>query len=166
MEIFYSALTGGFYNSSIHGARKERQDVASSIGVLGQECLIPADAVQLSVEEHAALLVAQSVGKVIRPNADGYPVAIDPPPPPLDSLKAAQVKILTDAMAELEAEQHRATREALNALLAGVPPAEIAATPAGKRLAAVDAEMAAMRGKLATVEAAKDVGALTALVAN
>lgn len=134
--------------------------IAPTISVLNPACQIPADAVEITSEFHAELLAAQSGGKVIRAGEDGKPVAVDPPPPPLDSLKAEQAKILADTMAELEAEQHRATREALNALLAGLPAAEIAVTPAGKRLAAVDAEIAVMRGKLAAVEAAKDAGEL------
>ncbi|BBH14541.1 hypothetical protein [Chromobacterium haemolyticum] len=145
MFLYYAKSTAGFYDPAIHGEA------------------IPSDAVEITTEEHAALLFAQSAGKVIRAGEDGKPLAVDPPPPPLESLKAVQAKILTDTMDELEAEQHRATREALNALLVGVPPAEIAATPAGKRLAAVDAEMAAMRGKLAAVEAAKDADELDSL---
>jgi hypothetical protein len=61
--MFYSKSTGGFYAPEIHGTR------------------IPADAVEITAAEHAALLEAQSSGKTIQPDANGYPVAVNPPPP-------------------------------------------------------------------------------------
>lgn len=60
--IFYSASTNGFYDSAIHGDA------------------IPAGAVQITAEQHEALLTAQSQGKRIRPDGSGHPEAIDPPP--------------------------------------------------------------------------------------
>lgn len=61
--MYYSANTGGFYDAAIHGKN------------------IPADAVEISADEHAALLAAQSSGKVIQADKDGKPVAVDPPKP-------------------------------------------------------------------------------------
>ena len=68
----YSKSTGGFYDTAIHGEN------------------IPADAVEISNEQHAALLEAQSQGKRIQPDADGFPVAVEPPPPSLDEVKASK----------------------------------------------------------------------------
>lgn len=61
--MLYAKSTGGFYSVKIHGPG------------------IPADAVEITSEEHAALLAAQSAGRRIQPDANGYPVAVDPPPP-------------------------------------------------------------------------------------
>lgn len=61
--MFYSKLTGGFYDAAIHGEN------------------IPADAVEITAEEHAALLGAQANGKRITVDENGYPVAIAVVPP-------------------------------------------------------------------------------------
>jgi len=45
------------------------------------DCHIPADAVEISDEEHAALINGQSSGLVIGARVDGYP-ELQPPPPP------------------------------------------------------------------------------------
>lgn len=60
--MHYSKSTGGFYNAAIHGD-------------------IPADAVEITAAEYAALLTAQSSGKQIIADENGNPIAIDPPPP-------------------------------------------------------------------------------------
>ena len=60
--MFYSKQTGGFYDREIHGDN------------------IPADAVEITKAEHAALLSGQSEGKRIVPDADGVPVLQEPPP--------------------------------------------------------------------------------------
>lgn len=57
--MFYSKTTGGFYDSEIHGES------------------IPSDAVEISKEEHASLLAAQSAGKVIVADKKGKPKAVD-----------------------------------------------------------------------------------------
>lgn len=61
--MFYSKSTGGFYDVAIHGDN------------------IPADAVEITTEEHAALLEGQVQGKLIQADANGRPVLVDPPPP-------------------------------------------------------------------------------------
>lgn len=61
--MFYSKATGGFYDAAIHGDT------------------IPADAVEITADEHAELLAAQSFGKVIQADKDGKPVVVDPPKP-------------------------------------------------------------------------------------
>ena len=63
--MFYAKSTGGFYATEIHSDN------------------IPADAVEIPIAQHAALLAAQSSGKVIQSDKDGYPVALDPAPLPI-----------------------------------------------------------------------------------
>ena len=84
--MFYSKLTGGFYTTEIHGDN------------------IPADAVEITVEEHQALLEGQSQGKHIVADENGYPVLQDPPPLTLDEAKAAKLTEINAACdAEIEA---------------------------------------------------------------
>lgn len=59
-KYFYSALTGGFYLSSIHE-------------------VIPEDKVQIAQKEYTALLSGQEKGKVIQADENGKPVLVDPP---------------------------------------------------------------------------------------
>lgn len=61
--MFFSASTGGFYATEIHGAN------------------MPADVVEITAEKHAALINGQADGKVISADADGRPVLQDPPAP-------------------------------------------------------------------------------------
>ena len=61
--MFYSAHTGGFYSLEIHGKN------------------IPNDAVEITNGDHAALLEAQSQGKVIQADETGAPVAVEPSSP-------------------------------------------------------------------------------------
>ena len=66
--MFYSKSTNGFYSREIHG------DAISS------------DAVEITADEHSALLEGQSQGKLIQADANGRPVLVDPP-----TLSAADV---------------------------------------------------------------------------
>ena len=59
--MFYSATTGGFYDTAIHGEN------------------IPADAVEITAELHAALIEGQSQGKRIIADANGFPILQDQP---------------------------------------------------------------------------------------
>lgn len=61
--ISYSASTRGFYSTVVHGND------------------IPSDAVEITEQEHAALLAGVSAGKVITVDADGHPVLADQPAP-------------------------------------------------------------------------------------
>ncbi len=74
MEFFYSQNSGGFYSTDIH------------------DSAIPADAVAISAEDHAALMEAQSQGRVIRADAEGRPVAVDPVPSAEDLARLKQVQ--------------------------------------------------------------------------
>lgn len=61
--MLYSPSNNGFYSREIHGEN------------------IPADAVEITHEQHAELLAGQSAGMSIVPGADGFPVLQEPPPP-------------------------------------------------------------------------------------
>ena len=76
--MFYSKSTGGFYAPDLHGDA------------------IPADAVEISDEQHARLLEGQSSGKRIVADPGGNPILADPPAPTL-----AQVK--DEAIARIDA---------------------------------------------------------------
>jgi len=67
--MFYSAQTNGFYTPEIHGDNT------------------PADAVEITREQHAALLEGQSQGKVIASDSKGRPVLQDPPKPTPEQLQ-------------------------------------------------------------------------------
>lgn len=84
--MFYSASNNGFYTRKIHGDA------------------IPADAVEITVEEHQTLLEGQSQGKRIVADESGRPVLQDPPPLTLDEAKAAKLTEINAACdAEIEA---------------------------------------------------------------
>jgi len=97
--MFYSKSTGGFYSADIHGDA------------------IPFDAVEITVEQHAQLMADQSAGATIQADANGYPVAVFPPPPSLDQIKAdlcaridreadaARLKIAGDPLRVVEYQQ-------------------------------------------------------------
>ena len=59
----YSKTTNGFYASDINYPNP------------------PDDLVEITAETHAALMAAQSTGKIITSDAKGHPIAIDPPAP-------------------------------------------------------------------------------------
>ncbi|MFM5811220.1 DUF4376 domain-containing protein [Aeromonas veronii] len=61
--MYYSKSTGGFYDAAIHGDN------------------IPDNSVEITAEEHAELLAAESSGKRLVADESGYPIAIDPPQP-------------------------------------------------------------------------------------
>jgi len=71
MTIYYAASTGGFCIEDLHAN-------------------IPADAVTITAEEHTALLEAQTRGLVIRPGAEGRPVAMAAPGPSLPEAKGTK----------------------------------------------------------------------------
>lgn len=66
----YSKSTGGFYSAEVHGSN------------------IPEDAVEVTAQEHAALLAGQSAGQQIFPNEAGHPALIDQPAPTAEQLAA------------------------------------------------------------------------------
>ncbi|WP_275662172.1 DUF4376 domain-containing protein [Laribacter hongkongensis] len=74
--MFYAKSTGGFYSREIHGAH------------------IPADAVEITAEQHTELLAGQSAGQLINADESGYPVLADPPPASLDTLRDRALDML------------------------------------------------------------------------
>lgn len=77
--MYYSKSSAGFFSPDLHGSN------------------IPPDAVEITPAQHTALLAAQAAGKRIVADANGYPVAQDPPPPPAPT--AEQIRAaLTDAV--------------------------------------------------------------------
>ena len=58
--MFYSKTTGGFYATAINGEN------------------IPADADEITSEQHSALIEGQSNGKVITSDENGFPILVDP----------------------------------------------------------------------------------------
>lgn len=104
--MFYSKQTGGFYTREIHGDN------------------IPADAVEITTEEHAALLAGQGQGKLITADGDGRPVLQDQPPITGNALILSQIATLEASITQ------RRQREAIlgtdNGWLAGIE-AQIAA---------------------------------------
>ena len=57
MTLYYSATTGGFYDSDVHTT-------------------LPTDAVEITVQTHQALLTANAQGAIIAADEQGYPQAI------------------------------------------------------------------------------------------
>lgn len=72
--MFYSPSTGGFYAAEIHGDN------------------MPADVVEITAEEHAALLEGQSNGKLIDFDEAGYPSLTEPAAPTAEDLATAVTK--------------------------------------------------------------------------
>lgn len=113
MAIFYSKSKGGFYDESIHGARllsvvdpkykapeiEEGEELpeAPTLSIPNPDTLIPADAVEITDEQHKALLNAQSTGKIIKADKKGFPIAIDPPAPTDEEL-AVSARLMRDQL--------------------------------------------------------------------
>jgi len=83
----YAKSTGGFYSPQIHGNN------------------IPPDAVEITADEHAALLAGQSAGKIISADADGKPFLADPPilPPVIPAVTPWQIRKALNQTAGLRA---------------------------------------------------------------
>lgn len=82
--MFYSERTGGFYTQELHGSN------------------IPDDAVEITSEEHSALLDGQSQGKSIRTDANGRPFNEEPPARTLAAAKAQKIAALAALRYEKE----------------------------------------------------------------
>ncbi|WBF68245.1 hypothetical protein LN040_03840 [Desulfovibrio subterraneus] len=105
----YSPSRKGFYDTEIHGSN------------------IPADSVEITDDEHRALLAAQAQGKIIQPDENGRPVAMEPPAPPAptyDEQRRAAILAKWPLPAQLEALTEAAESpqrpEKLAALLADI----------------------------------------------
>jgi len=71
----YSATTNAFY-------APEFQSDYEAAGTW------PADGIEVSDDDYNALMTAQSTGQVIAADANGYPVAVNPPPPTAEETQA------------------------------------------------------------------------------
>lgn len=83
--IFYSKLNQAFYDNTIHTS-------------------LPEDALEISPEQHAALLAGQSNGQVIMPGKDGKPVLADPAPSHLHQWNGKEWTLDKAAASQLLAE--------------------------------------------------------------
>ena len=68
----------------------DMEAVPDTLEVDNPDCLIPADAVEITRELHAALLEGQSAGQLISSDGDGCPVLVDPPPASPEHLAAVE----------------------------------------------------------------------------
>lgn len=80
--MLYAKSTGGFYKPEIHGDA------------------IPADAVEITEAEHAALLEGQSSGKIITADKNGKPVLSDPLPPSSNDVIKSQIADLEKSVSD------------------------------------------------------------------
>ena len=83
--MFASKLNQGFYSAEIHGAN------------------MPADVVELTADEYAALMAGQASGQTIEWGDDGRPFLADPPPPSLAAL-CGSIDAAADALARIDHE--------------------------------------------------------------
>ncbi len=134
MQYFFSKSTGGFYVDVIHGSN------------------LPPDSVRVTKEEHTALLIAQTQGKVIQGDSSGRPVAIDPPPLSEDEQATA------DAVAA-EAELSRLATRSLPTILQFILGDEAAKATAKEELQLISEEGAAKKSlsRLAEIIRSKPV---------
>ena len=83
--MFYSKSTSGFYSSEIHGDNK------------------PEDCVEITEEQHAELLEAQSQGMTITANDDGIPYAKGPELPTKEAVfKQASEQVRSALQSEID----------------------------------------------------------------
>lgn len=94
--IFYSKSNQAFYDDTIHAT-------------------LPNDALEISPEQHAALLAGQSNGQVIMPGKDGKPVLAEQPPCPSGTWDGEQWHIDPECAARLKAAQQKEVWERIKA---------------------------------------------------
>ena len=90
---------GGFYDKEIHGLALAGGDAEQL-----EECWAAfiADAVEITEEYWNELMNAQSEGKRIEPDENGYPVSVDPPDNTAEIQKALALKTAKDMLSELQ----------------------------------------------------------------
>lgn len=121
--MYASKTTRGFYDAAIHGDN------------------MPTDVVEITNEEHAALLEGQSQGKLIDFDEAGRPVLVDPPPPTPPTREQIEGKRLR-AYADPITGSDRHFAEAIRMQAMGADQAEIdaAKTAGAERYAEIQAE--------------------------
>ena len=100
MTIYYSKTNQAFYDSAIHSR-------------------LPEDAVEISQEQHAALLAGQSQGQVIMPGKDGKPVLAPLAPSHLHQWNGKEWMLDKAAASQLLAEAIDQGTDAINNLVDG-----------------------------------------------
>ncbi|MFC2414662.1 hypothetical protein [Neisseria elongata] len=95
MTIYYSKSNQAFYDNAIYTA-------------------IPDDAVEISYEQHTALMAGQSNGQVIMPDKDGKPVLTLPAPSHLHQWNGKEWTLDKAATSQLLAESIDKGTEAIN----------------------------------------------------
>lgn len=125
---YYSASTGGFYDSPSDA---------------------PFDAVEITDAEHAALLAGQSATKCIAPDSTGRPILADRPAPTAEQLAAARIAEIKAELTAIDAASARPLRAVLAATTSGgtADPADVA------RIAELEAQAVTLRAELAGLEA-------------
>jgi hypothetical protein len=100
--MFYSASTLGFYVPEVHGDS------------------MPEDAIEITAEEHAAILEAQATGKILSSDEDGRPVLLDKPLPTTAEL-VVQYTAALEAHFDARAKERRYDSRITCSLRAGYP---------------------------------------------
>lgn len=95
MTIYYSKSNQAFYDNTIHAS-------------------IPEDAVEISLEQHTALLAGQSNGQVIMPDKDGKPVLASKSPSHLHQWNGKEWTLDKAATSQLLAEAIDKGTDAIN----------------------------------------------------
>lgn len=140
MTKFYSVKTGGFYPSEMRGD----YEVAGTW---------PSDAVEISDDDHSALIDGQSSGKIISSGPDGQPILMDPAPTPYSQIASSYLDIV------------RSIREDVLNRLAGIGFAAMATGDTDTVKAIVTARLALLAlTKTPAVLAATDADSLKAAV--
>lgn len=96
MSIYFRAADRGFYSDELHGARvllvpdatweapgDDPAALAPLVEVPNPDCRLPpaAELVEISADEHSALLAAESLGYVIQADDQGKPITVPAPEP-------------------------------------------------------------------------------------
>ena len=86
--IYWSPSTRGFYDTRVHGQREThvRDEETGEIVTTLVNAAIPADVVEVSAEQHEALLTAQAGGQAIVTDAHGVLIAGERVVDPEDAL--------------------------------------------------------------------------------
>jgi hypothetical protein len=128
--LSYSPSTRGFYQEGFHAPTS-----------------IPADVVEITAEEYAALLQAQAQGLVIQPGEGGRPEAVERVLT-LAEETAARIAQIQAELTAIDAASARPLRAVLAAQNAGVTPDQDDVD----RLASLEAQALDLRAELAGLE--------------
>ncbi len=123
MTMYYSRGLRGFFDPSIHH--------------------LPADALEISSQDHCNLLAGQSASKRIIPDVDGRPTLSDAPEPTEAALAAQRRAAITVELTAIDAASARPLRAILYAQAHGLTPgpADVA------RIAELEAQAVALRAQ-------------------